>query len=172
MWTTVDWRPRAGAIGHLGVIVDGIVPAEQAVARPRRRQSVFADGNVSTAAASSLPRRHSHVGRSTRCRRPGGTGSVTQSELRLRRHPGEEAQEGPHQVKGISRRTSSTATTIRTGSAGLLLAHGDNWIISEGTIIGVLGGHHQGGDPKKDGDASFATRLDKDFEKSWLSNSK
>jgi hypothetical protein len=42
----------------------------------------------------------------------------------------------------------------------------------EGTIIGVLGGDHQGGDPKKDGDASFATRLDKDFEKFWRSNSK
>ncbi|MEV5709501.1 hypothetical protein [Actinoallomurus sp. NPDC052274] len=56
--------------------------------------------------------------------------------------------------------------------SGLLLAHGDNWITGEGTIIGVLGGHHQGGDPKKDGNASFATRLDKDFQKFWLANSK
>ncbi|GAA3048398.1 trypsin-like serine peptidase [Streptomyces glomeratus] len=47
-----------------------------------------------------------------------------------------------------------------------------NTLAGEGTVIGVLGGLREGGDPKKDGLTSYANRLDGDFDRFWTSHTR
>lgn len=47
-----------------------------------------------------------------------------------------------------------------------------NTLAGEGTVIGVLGGLREGGDPKKDGLSSYANRLDGDFQRFWTSHTR
>jgi len=58
-----------------------------------------------------------------------------------------------------------------TGVSGspVLIGPG-NVLAGEGTVIGVLGGLRQGGDPKQDGLTSYANRLDGDFQRFWISH--